>query len=190
MKSRVDVRLVARFKNARAPAVGIFLTLALPCSALAYEIKGLEIGSTEADVLAIAPEANCKPSTIGGAPTRLCIGEISFAGAPATLFVTFLGGQADYVSVTFPSSTWSLVREAVTAKYPAGSKTTASVVQNRMGASFDQQEVVWVEGDVTMRAAKRSNNLTEGLVELLSQRGMAERAKATEAAGRAAVEDI
>lgn len=190
MKPRVNVSFVAELKNAKFTAVGIILSFALPCSVLAYDIKGLKIGSTEADVLAASPDATCKESMLSGSPTRLCIGDVSFAGAPATVFVTFMAGQADYVSVTFPSKTWPVVREAINAKYPTGSTTTSSVVQNRMGASFDQQEIVWVAGDVTMRAAKRSNDLTEGVVELLSQRGMVERAKAAEAAGRALSEDI
>ena len=122
---------------------------------------------------------------------RICLGDVSYAGVESSIFVTFLDGKADFISVGFPATNWPHVRDAIQAKYRDETTNETSIVQNRMGASFDQQTLTWIDGDETMRAVKRSqNDLTESMVDIVSESALIERTRRAQEEAKSAAGDL
>lgn len=132
-----------------------------------YEIRGVGIGATEAEVLAAHPEARCRKVTEAIADS-LCSYRGRYGGVSALLLFRFLGDQVSGVSAVFDSSEFEGVRQAMEARYGKGD-ASHSIASNAMGATFDNHAYEWRSGDQTLKVEQRSPNLTTSTASLNSE---------------------
>lgn len=153
----------------------VLLLWATTSAASGLEVKGIQLGSPESDVIAAMKSPHCSESK--GA--RYChdIGRPTFGGQPVEMLSAEIkeGGTAT-VLVSFKERSFSAVIAALQAKYGEPSSDKSSVVKNRMGASFDHREVSWVQGEQVLVARQRSGSIDKSSVMLVSLSNL-ERAK-------------
>jgi hypothetical protein len=172
--------------------VSAILLCIVPWPIAAADIKGLTIGMDRAAVQSRLPEMFCMPSKeIPG--REVCVnqrgksaklGDLeTYAGQAIDSFgVSFQGGKLRHISLRLSTSKFLPVSTALSEKYgsPAIEKST---VQNRMGATFDQEEHTWKDGDDRLVARKRGSKLD--LMEVTLSSESATRQDAEEAKARA-----
>lgn len=78
--------------------------------------------------------------------------------------VNFLNGGFSAIKVTFDPRGFEIVAEALVGKYGKPTSDTRSTVRNRLGAAFQQRELVWRRPDGLLTAARYSVNLDAGHV--------------------------
>lgn len=147
----------------------LFASLAVCCSntwaADDFEFKGIRPGMAYAD-LAANPKLRCeerKNDPVAEYACTLNYGEKeTIAGTPVKFLAVFvLSGKVTTLTASFDTSQYLQVKLALIEKYGTG-EVTDSEIQNRMGASFDNQKVEWTGKDATMRLDKRSGKIDTG----------------------------
>lgn len=108
-------------------------------------------------------------------PMRGCSAiDWSFGGDPdASVFTNIHDGKTVSVSVTFSPMRFDSVVGALGAKYGPPASDQQGEVQNRMGAKFDQREVVWKAEGLEMKASLRGSDLTESKLIITDTRAAA-----------------
>lgn len=93
----------------------------------------------------------------------------TIAGVPAkNAFISAAeDGKIGSVRYLFNASDFAVVKGALQEKYP-DLRCQESVVQNRMGASFEQTVCRHSSPDGDLEARRRSSDLTEGSIEITS----------------------
>lgn len=131
-----------------------------------YEIRGVGIGATQADVMAAHPDAMCREvnETIADS---ICSYRSRYGGASALLIFRFLGDRVSGISAVFDSSEFEGVRQAMETRYGKG-EASHSIVRNAMGATFDNHVYEWRSGDHILKIEQRSPNLTTSTASLNS----------------------
>ena len=137
----------------------------------------------------------CRPSEHNGIKYKACMAATSgaaqtIAGVQAT-FTLLMGLDDKLGSITyyFAQSDFAIVRAAFQDKYP-GLRCVDSVVQNRMGAKFDQTECTLETKDASLSLTRRDSDLTQGSVALASAQHKAAMAEAQKQRDGQAKKDI
>lgn len=159
----------------------VMLVLARAAGAEPMELKGITIGMPSSDVAAKYPKLFCFNMESGN---RVC-GDFRSDRSPSPLhhpeletfggekikgfYVTMRDGVVSNVRVRLDTNRYLPVTTALAAKYGAPAAKENSVVKNRMGAEFDQEEQTWKAGDERIIAKRRGSNLTEMEVSLISE---------------------
>lgn len=153
-------------------SVAAFAALTLIAGVGAQEI-GIKDFALGGDMRAEAARAGlrCEASRHGGEWCISVSGSYTelgrtIAGVPATR-VIFAGyeNRLGWIIYTFAQSEFIIVKAAFSEKYPS-MKCQDSVVQNRMGAKFDQTECSVTSPTATLNIKRRSSDLTQGSVEV------------------------
>jgi hypothetical protein len=158
----------------RSTLIGVALACCyVAASAEPLTIKDFVLGE---ELQAAAAKAKMSCSKVKGVPGLACFSLVrekpdlitTIAGVPAKSAI--LSGLDDgllgSVRYVFAQSDFALVRSAFTARYPM--VCTDSVVQNRMGAAFDQTVCVHETEDGSITLRRRNSDLSEGSVEVIS----------------------
>lgn len=85
------------------------------------------------------------------------IGEI-----PVTILLTFLDGKMVWVSMDFETKHFSEMRAAFVERYGSASKVSEIPLQNRMGATFQNQELKWEGEKLNIRLSRYDRKITHG----------------------------
>lgn len=147
-----------------------------------FEIKGVKLGATEAEVLEKNPDIKrCENAAKAGARSALADRECSiwrnlhkddvavFAGFPASISFKLINEQVGYVSVHLDSVHFNEVVAALKSKYGEPSSNKTEVVTNRMGAKFENNIVEWRQGASVIRAYKIASRINNSSVMLFTE---------------------
>lgn len=111
-----------------------------------FEFKGYKPGDS-ADTIPKSPDWFCSPPKGNDAETMCINQKETIAGVPAKyLTITTQNGTIKRVSVTFSSSDFTRVAEAIQGKYGPPDSTSNRELQNRMGAKFLDIRMRWLNG--------------------------------------------
>lgn len=126
-----------------------------------FDFKGIELGS---DISLIEGKSrfSCGDSQSRFAD-RSCTLKLSeretIANAPVkALELSYFSDKLERITILFDAKHFSKVAAALTEKYGAGSVTTG-VVQNRMGATFENKTHSWRRGNATLSAVHYPSKL-------------------------------
>ena len=91
---------------------------------------------------------------------RLKYGEKeTLANAPIEImWVGILTSQVSVISLSFKTDNFNQINSALTEKYGAGI-STKSIIQNRAGAAFDNEDITWTKGSNTMLLSQRRGKI-------------------------------
>ncbi len=172
--------------------VGILIAALMAASASAEPItlKGLGPGLTKEQMDAVHPglAKHChiisqkQACFYGGAPARESgLPNIealnTFAGVPIKMWdFDMRDGHLSSIFIILPTSRFDAVVSAMKERLGPPTKSEVSTVQNRMGATFDQTEVVWAlshEGSI-LAVTKRGYKVDEMRVHLTSKASLDE----------------
>lgn len=123
-------------------SIVIFL---LPLAAPAFDFKGIQLGGPA------TPEQILEKLGVtcgkGIRTTQVCNGSVTIAREPATLNLLINeAGIVQRMDLSLSPAAFGAVAPELIAKFGAPNKTTSEVLQNRMGAKFDQVIHIW-QGD-------------------------------------------
>lgn len=157
-----------------AIAITIFSATALAAdSPPPIEFKAWRIGETTYAATKENPQLNCRQydKPIGD---YICFAiNETIAGAPARAILLFYGDKLALVSVSFDADEFRRVKRALMEKYGPG-KSELSVVQNRVGVSFENETVIWQNPAASMKLTMRDRKVDEARLELTSKDSLAE----------------
>jgi hypothetical protein len=182
--------------------VPYLLTAILALPSMAMDIKGVKIGMSAEEVKAKFPHLKCAPMKDGreicgdsrpaDKPTYSMVApELESFGGQRVLgfLVQFNGGAVRFVSVRLKSSDFIYVTAALEEKYGPPKVKSDSVVQNRMGAKFDQSEYQWGD-EHNIAARRRSSDLSLMEVILRSKALMRQEVEEMKARAKGAAKDL
>lgn len=129
-------------------------------------------------------DVDCKKRVAGmPAPWRTCVTQGFMVGSvPIRDSVTFDDAGLAHASMAFDTSDYAAIRETFLSKYGAPHTAEQSRVSNMIGATFDQEALVWTGPNATVMLMRYGSKVTEGLatISLVSyneKRAEKERAK-------------
>jgi len=147
----------------------VFAFLLLSSTAYAVdqlEFKGFVLGADLASVQNTG-RFRCENSTSSIADTicSLVYGEKeTIAGNPVSnLMMFFYSNKLETIAVYFQEKYFADVASALTEKYGQG-EVTESVVQNKMGASFENKSILWHVGAATVEARRYAGRIDKSSV--------------------------
>jgi hypothetical protein len=167
--------------------LGILAASLVVSAALAEEpltFKGFELGADRSSFLAAFPKPLCKGSPEHGdtcfwtpkddCPTfdtqGPCFKAFNYGGVlPNNILVTFYKARLVRVSVYFPEPRFRELRDAITERFGTPAVMKNDVVQNRMGATFDNTRLIWTRGDAILSLRQRGSKIDEGVASLMSK---------------------
>ena len=151
--------------------------------------KGFELGAPQDTFLSAFPRPNnCK----GAAPSsQLCVWlpasdcrdersqcfqQINYGGVvPNGLLVDFVEGRLASVRLYFRSSEFRKLKDALVLRFGAPADSKTEVVQNRMGATFNNDRLLWLRQETLLSIRERAGKVDEGVVMLTSKSFMERR---------------
>ena len=147
--------------------------LAATTAASALELKGLKVGQPVDCPIIKAMETRSGTfynGCVNGVPSFAT--EVQFLNVKTLMMV----GQSPERVLTFVSMSgidFETALDALTLKFGAP-KLERSVIQNRMGASFDQVEATWTDGDERMVLSKHGGSIGRTSLIYLGKEAVAE----------------
>lgn len=121
-------------------------------------------GATEKEAQQILSTPMCLniPTKIPNSKARFCKGYITLGSSSVEAYYSFLNDRFVSVSGTFDSDHYTTLKLAFTEKYGQPHSAKTSVVQNRMNASFEQEELVWEGSHIHIYLDRLGSKVTEG----------------------------
>jgi hypothetical protein len=163
----------------------LIFVVAMLCSSIAladqpaHEFKGLSAGMSYESALANPKlRLRCDENYNKPIADKLCHLRFdqneTIAGAPVkNILVSFYDDQLSEVIVYFRTRDFFLVKGALIEKFGKG-LSKESVVQNRMGASFDNETVTWLGDNDVMELIKRSGDVDQAVLRIHSKNHLEE----------------
>jgi hypothetical protein len=131
-----------------------------------FEFKGIALGS-DFDTVKADKKFDCSdtPKRAGGDQTCFLGGkQETIAGiAVDGMLLSFYGGKLHSISIYFNADNFEHVVDALSQKYGDGDVKT-EVVQNRMGATFENHIYSWRRSDETLVATRFTSKLDRSSV--------------------------
>jgi hypothetical protein len=81
---------------------------------------------------------------------------------PVTIYLAFLDEQFARAAISFEASKFFYLRAAFVEKYGPPTKQSENLIQNRLGAKFQNEELRWVGDRVQIILNKYARQITEG----------------------------
>lgn len=140
----------------------------------AYEFKGLLPGQSISSALANSKvRLDCDENYNKPIADKICFlrdrKNETIAGAHLiSMIISFYDDQLVSIQANFRTIDFPQVKEALIGKYGEG-HSERSVVQNRMGASFDNETVTWLGDNDVMTLTKRAGSIDEATLQIRSK---------------------
>lgn len=136
--------------------------------AAAYDFKGVHVGQPATpESIREALGVSCGEGYPG---SQVCNGTQTIAGAVARMnLVIGVSGNVQRIMLVFPSQDYGHVEAAMLEKFGPPTEREESVVQNRLGATFDQVHSHWIGDGVYISMSRLSADITESNVVFYSQ---------------------
>jgi len=157
-------------KNLYLVPLCIFIFSAAFAQEPSFDFKGIALGSAIA-VIESDSRFTCKDSQ-GPLADRICNLKFSeketIAGAPIqSAMLTYYYGKLERIGISFSENHFSGVISALVEKFGATPLKT-EMVQNRMGASFENRIYSWRRNNATLLARRYSSNLERSSVDYIT----------------------
>lgn len=170
------------------------------------DVKGLALDTSKQAFTERFPHVNCFTSK--SEPSREACGDLrsekypearltaesfeTYAGKRTKGFVIILdGGLVSRITVFLDTADFLPVTMSITQKFGKAISDATTVVQNRMGAKFDQQNVMWKQGaEVIVATKRRTEQLDQMEVSLASAAKMEEQAEMQKRRAKEASKDL
>jgi hypothetical protein len=119
----------------------------------------LKFGDTEADVLAKEPSFTCmgKPGTV----YRNCFGSTKVGDVLIHQLLIFDEKHLALISATFNSRQFDYMRPLFIERYGEPTGASKKIIQNAMGAKFENETIIWDGKAVVITFQKFSGKITE-----------------------------
>lgn len=115
----------------------------------------------------------------------------TLAGAPVKIWsIDSRDGKISSVYATLTTNAFAMVSGAIEQKYGKPTTSKTSEVHNRMGASFDQVESAWRDGDAILDIRKRSGRIDSMGVSLTTMAEMNARQRDREEKAKKGASDL
>ena len=162
--------------NMRIIFIAFMLLCALPARAAeaGFDIKGVPLGATEADLIGRFPGIQCRDSP-GITAERMCsVLKDSYGGAEASLLFALIGGKVSNMSARFKSKDFAEVIGAMRERLGPPTSEKAETVTNRAGAKFENITFTWERGGEVATARRYAGALDRASVVFLSEASVEE----------------
>ncbi len=129
-------------------AAALAALLVLPAAAYGYDINGVGLGGTEAEVQKAFPSARCRPlEWKSDAADRRCDdSRIALAGAQAQFTAFLKAGSVQAMDLRFSGKDLERVREALRARWGAPQAEATEVFADRGGRERSVYKMRWEKG--------------------------------------------
>jgi hypothetical protein len=123
--------------------------LLLPLGALAFDVAGVGLGASEADIRGTFPSAYCKPlEWQSRAAERRCDdGQISFAGVPARVTFFLRGDAVQGFNVRFATRDRPSVTAVLKSRWGAPAAETRDLIQRKGRSDDEVYKMTWARAD-------------------------------------------
>jgi len=142
-----------------------------------FDLKGITLGASEADVTERFPSVKCRdrvPATV----ERMCaVAKETYGEVGANLFFALNGGKVQTMSARFSSRDFASVIETMKERFGPPSSEETETVSNRMGAQFRNEIFTWKRGAEGVRAARYSGSLDRASIMFFSEASIEESAR-------------
>lgn len=153
--------------------MAIYFLFSAPCLADdvgAFQFKGLHPGQSYSEIQT-DPRLICKEKKTVAADyyCMLNLGQKeTIAGANVkNILVTIMNEKAVAIAVMIDTKDYDQIKLAITEKHGPG-QTEDSIIENRMGAKFDNQKITWRKHDAVMTLTKRVGKIDDGQLFIIS----------------------
>jgi hypothetical protein len=129
--------------------------------------RGIPFGSTETKARGVVKFESCKttPSSFGltgKLAKRMCAGSFSVGSVKVKDSVFFMNDAMVNAFMSFSSSAYPRIRDVFLDKYGKPTTEQHGVLQNRLGAQFENETLTWTGAKVTVSLTKFEGNLDSG----------------------------
>lgn len=166
----------------------LLFLLAVPAyAAEPINVRGVELGDTQTQVLEAVPDATCEPASNG----RVDCTFWGYGPDPRALSIAHLLEDRVYlVHTTFDHMHYSTVRDGLTLKFGAPQIDRMQTLTNAMGAEFSSKDLAWQTAPGRMLIlSERDGKIDRSAVKLADVAGLKE-AKARRESDPKSVENL
>ena len=160
----------------RAVLVALLLLGALPARGAegGFDLKGVPLGATEADLVARFPGIQCRERTAATAERICSVPKESYGSAEAGLLFAVIGGKVSNMSARFNSKDFAEVVAAMRERFGPPTSEETETVTNRAGAQFENKTFTWKRGGEIATARRYAGTLDRASVTFLSEASIEE----------------
>ena len=148
--------------------------------------RSVPFGASEKEAGKIVKTGLCFNAT----GDRGCSADFELAGIAIHTIMIFRADQFTSVQGKFPSDSYSTLRQVFVEKYGIPSDTKQSTIQNRAGAKFSQESLIWDGPKIRLQISHYGDTVTEGEFSLVTQKMRAEILKDADAKTSKAKDDL
>jgi hypothetical protein len=176
----------------RAAIVALLLLCALPARGAegSFDLKGVPLGATEADLVARFPGIQCRESAAATAERICSVLKDSYGGAEASLLFALIGGKVSNMSARFSSKDFAEVAAAMRERFGPPTSEVTDTVTNRAGAQFENETFTWKRGGEIATARRYSGTLDRASVTFISEASIEEFKRRSRGQQRKRAEDL
>lgn len=121
--------------------------------------KGIKFGATEEQAKSVVGPIFCMDGRRVG---RMCVLNIHVADFDMRVILRFIGGRFTQALGEFPAQQYSDVRDMFVEKYGSAHHTEHGTVQNKMGATYDQESLFWRGDNAHVILERYGSTISEG----------------------------
>lgn len=155
--------------RATLPSIILFMSAACFAADSGFDLKGIALGASEADVTARFPTVTCRDRGTATAERLCTVLKDSYSGAEAGLFFSLIGGKVSNMSARFNSRDFANVVAAMKERFGPPSSEEIETVSNRMGVQFQNQMLTWIRSGEIVVARRFAGSLDRASVTFISK---------------------
>jgi hypothetical protein len=106
------------------------------------------------------------------------------------VFYNFSAGRLTEIFIHFPARDYETIVRAFIAKFGLPDTNVVVQLQNRMGAKFDNPQVIWRDDQTTLSISRYGKDLDNGIVTMLSNEQLRHQPIADDSAAQRAKRDL
>jgi hypothetical protein len=153
-----------------------------------FSFKGYKLGASYSEIKAM-PGLYCDPVNTPVAD-EICIGKDTIANADAFVNLFITNKTLHTILLSFDEEFFNKVALALGEKYGKPQKTDIEVVQNQMGASFENRKAYWYKGGSTLMLVQRGSKLSQSSLMFRLDSAVKESAKRREGETKSNAKDL
>ena len=124
-----------------------------------FDIKGVPLGATEADVVARFPSIQCRDDPTAFSERTCTVLKETYGGAESSLHFSLIGGKVFNMRARFDSKDFAGVVGALKERFGPTTSDTSEPVTNRAGAKFENRTLTWNRGDALAIARRYAGSI-------------------------------
>jgi len=152
----------------------VFASAACLAAEGGFDLKGVTLGASEADVTGRFPSLKCRDRSVAEVERMCAVAKDTYGGAEANLFFRLFDGKVSSMSVRYHSRDFASVLEAMKERFGLPSSEKTETLSDRKGAQYQNEVFTWKRGGEIALAEHYSGSLDRASIMFFSEASIEE----------------